>query len=230
MQATRLSDSAEALLKQLKNPFDPKFVKCRVGATSKDKSKGIALFYLDSREVMKRLEEVCGIDGWQTRKKAVVSEGKILGVKCELSIRMPYLDQSGNSIWITKTDYGEPSNASPLKGASSDALKRAAVNFGIGRYLYYIPNQWYRLNQYKQFEEQPELPTWALPQENLENWEDVAILEYDPSNDIDLDNLDFTDTEAQQILEEGRKIREQSESQKEELIQALIQKNQNAGN
>ena len=40
--ATTKSVSADAMLKQLKNPFDPKFVKCRVGATSKDKKKGIA--------------------------------------------------------------------------------------------------------------------------------------------------------------------------------------------
>ena len=52
--------SNEAMLKQLKDPFDPRFVKVRVGAMSKDKKKGIALFYIDSREIQKRLDEVCG--------------------------------------------------------------------------------------------------------------------------------------------------------------------------
>jgi hypothetical protein len=39
----------DAMLKQLKQPFDPKFVKWRVGATNSDKTKGIALAYIDSR-------------------------------------------------------------------------------------------------------------------------------------------------------------------------------------
>jgi hypothetical protein len=35
-------------------------------------------------------------------------------------------------------DYGEASNFHATKGAASDALKRAAVHFGIGRYLYRV--------------------------------------------------------------------------------------------
>lgn len=202
-EANKLSQSSEVMLKQLKNPFDAKFVKVRVGATNKDKTKGIALFYIDAREVMKRLEEVCGMDGWAVKKEAVVAGDKLVGVMCALSIKMPYKDSNGKDVWVTKADFGEPSNASPLKGASSDALKRAAVNFGIGRYLYYIPNRWYKLNKYRQFEEEPELPTWAFPQQNLENWEDVAIMEYNPAEDVDLENLDFTDEEAEKTLTEA---------------------------
>ena len=48
-EANKLSQSCEAMLRQLKNPFDAKFVKVRVGATNKDKTKGIALFYIDAR-------------------------------------------------------------------------------------------------------------------------------------------------------------------------------------
>lgn len=197
------SDSAKVLLKQLKNPFDPKFVKCRVGATSKDKKKGIALFYIDAREVMKRLDDVCGIDGWQDKVTRV--EG---GCVCSLKIRMPYLNADGTEKWVTKSDVGEPSQSSPLKGAASDSLKRAAVKFGVGRYLYYIPNQWYPLNEYKQFVDSPELPHWALPQSGLENWEDVAEMEYDPTLDVDLDNVEFTDKEAEQILKEAKATRD----------------------
>lgn len=212
-KAVERSDSVEALLKQLKNPFEAKFVKVRVGATNKDKTKGIALFYLDSREVMKRLDEVCGLDGWASDKEAVTAGDKLVGVKCSLSIRMPYCDARGIEKWVTRSDYGEPSMASPLKGASSDALKRAAVNFGIGRYLYYIPNQWYELDKYKQFKQTPELPTWALPQQGLEDWEDVAILEYDPTKDVDLEGVDFEDEEARKVLTEAK-------SRREEIIEA----------
>lgn len=195
------SDAVEAMLKQLKNPFDPKFVKCRVGATDKVKTKGIALFYIDSREVMKRLDEVCGMDGW-ARKETETSKGCI----CELSVRMPYL-VNGNEKWVLKADVGEFTKSSDFKGASSDSLKRAAVNFGIGRYLYYVPNQWYPLNEKKQFAVKPTLPSWATPQA-VEDWEAVAIREYDQKHDVGLDGVDFADEQAKEELETSKRVRE----------------------
>lgn len=204
------SQSVEAMLKQFKNPFEAKFIKYRVGATSKDKKKGIALFYIDAREVMKRLDEVCGMDGWSKKEEPILfGDG---GIICNLTIRMP----DGEN-WVTKSGVGECTKVTPLKGASSDALKRAAVNFGIGRYLYYIPNQWYPFVIGKDgkptaiFAESPQLPDWAKPQQNLENWEDIAILEYDPSKDVDLEyaNLDFTDKEAETILKEAQAKRKE---------------------
>ena len=204
-QPATKSNSAKAMLKALKNPFDIRFVKYRIGAQTKAKDKAIALFYLDAREVRKRLDEVCGIDGWST--KLIPAQG---GMLCELSIRMP------DGTWITKTDGGEPSHTSPFKGSCSDAIKRAAVNFGVGAYLYYIPNQWYPAKNGR-FLKQPTLPSWAIPQEGIEDWEKVAISEYDQSKDIDLDNysdIEYSDEESQGILE-------QSKSRREEIINAL---------
>lgn len=209
MEAISRSQAVDAMLKQLKNPFDPKFVKCRVGATNKDKTKGIALFYVDAREVMKRLDEVCGMDGWQSKKEETAH-----GVMCELMVRMPYTNKDGDEVWRTKTDFGEFSKTSELKGASSDALKRAAVNFGIGRYLYYIPNNWFPIDKFKNFVETPMLPSWATPDPNIEDWEGVAELEYDPSKDVGLDEMIFTDEEAETELTNRTHTRE-------EIMQAL---------
>lgn len=193
------SVSAEAMLQALKNPFDKRFVKYRVGATSKDKKKGIALFYIDSREVQKRLDDVCGMDGWQSKFYPTDK-----GVVCELSIRMP------DGSWITKSDGGVyTEKVTPFKGGCSDAFKRAAVQFGIGRYLYYIPNQWYPLNEYKTFETEPQLPSWALPNPNIQDWEELAIKEYDQSKDIDLEQL------------EEQEITDQSKSRKADIIANL---------
>src|SRR5262249_50811477 len=48
--------------------------------------------------------------------------------------------------------------------AFSDALKRAAVKFGIGRYLYRLPSQWVDYDAHKrQFVKPPTLPAFALP-------------------------------------------------------------------
>lgn len=195
------SKAVETMLAQLKNPFDPKFVKCRVGATSKDKKKGIALFYVDAREVMKRLDDVCGMDGWQRSVEETPH-----GCVAELSIRMPYT-VNGEEKWVTKSDTGEFTKTSELKGASSDAFKRAAVNFGVGRYLYYIPNQWFPINEYKQFVETPTLPVWATPNKSLPDWEAAAIAEYDQKTDIGLDEVDFVDKQAEEEFKTKESIK-----------------------
>src|SRR5262249_56412290 len=51
-----------------------------------------------------------------------------------------------------------------LKAPSPDALKRAAVKFGIGRYLYALPPSWTDYDPTKrQFTSMPTLPEWATP-------------------------------------------------------------------
>jgi hypothetical protein len=69
---------------------------------------------------------------------------------------------------VTKVDVGGPSEqpdgGDRLKAAFSDALKRAAVKFGIGRYLYRLPSQWVDYDpQKRQISRPPTLPTFALP-------------------------------------------------------------------
>jgi len=205
------AESVKVMQAQLKNPIDPKFVKCRVGATSKDKSKGIALFYLDAREVEKVLDNVVGPENWATNLTPITSPQGFHGFTCSLTIYMP------DGKMVTKTDAGEASKTSPIKGAASDALKRAAVLFGVGRYLYYIPNQWYKLNEFGKFEEEPKLPSWAYPNKNLEDWEEVAIKEYDPSKDVDLDTL----ADADFVDEESRKILKDAQAKRNEIIKNL---------
>ena len=45
---------------ELKAPFPGDKIHWRVGARTKDKSKGIPLAYIDARDVMERLDEVLG--------------------------------------------------------------------------------------------------------------------------------------------------------------------------
>jgi hypothetical protein len=71
--------------------------------------------------------------------------------------------------WIVKVDVGSPSEqpdgGDRLKAAFSDALKRVAVKFGIGRYLYRLPSVWCDWDaKAKRFTKQPQLPPWAVPQ------------------------------------------------------------------
>jgi len=181
----------DALLTQLKNPFDPKFLKWRVGATNKEKTKGIALAYLDAREIYKRLDDVCGIAGWQNTLKRAGD-----GFICEISIKI-------DGEWITKSNAAGDTRVEALKGGSSDALKRAAAAWGIGRYLYYLPNKWVALDSYKNLTEIPELPDWAIPK-RVERWEDVALLEQDMQGSDPVENVhdvNATKEHKQDIIE-----------------------------
>lgn len=169
-------EANKVLLKQLKNPFDPKFVKWRVGATTSDKTKGIALAYIDSREVKKRLDEVCGLAGWRDRLIAVDN-----GFISEIDIKI-------DNEWVTRSNAAGLTHIEPVKGGASDAFKRAASKWGIGHYLYYLPNVWVQIvpaGKSYALVEVPELPDWAKPASNIENWEDIAELELEASASAD---------------------------------------------
>ena len=86
---------------------------------------GKDLVYIDARDVMNRLDEVFGIGGWQTEYQNV--GGRMI---CSLSCKV-------DDNWVTKSDGAGDTDIEGEKGGISDSLKRAAVVWGIGRYLYY---------------------------------------------------------------------------------------------
>lgn len=149
------------ILDQLKMPF--KTIHFRPKTCSG--GKVMLLAYLDSRDVMKRLDDVFGLD-WERDYKEIKGN-----VYCGITITI-----DGRK--ITKWDCGVESDNEGEKGESSDAFKRAAVNFGIGRYLYSLTNFWVpihqnkngnyisikdkKTNQYvKGYYDTPQLPKWA---------------------------------------------------------------------
>lgn len=116
---------------KLSAPFARADIEFRAGATTKEKSSVLALAYITSRAVMTRLDEVAGPANWKDRYKP----GPNGGVICGLSLRI-------EGDWITKWDGAENTNFEAIKGGLSDAFKRAAVKWGIGRYLYNTPDFW----------------------------------------------------------------------------------------
>ena len=130
----------EMIEQKLRAPFPSKDVEWRIQSVDKDKLRGLAVPYIDSRAVQNRLDEVFGIYGWQntfspwhTRKKG--ASGQIESQICGISV---YDKNTGE--WITKWDGAEDTNIEPIKGGLSDSFKRAAVQWGIGRYLYDMPS------------------------------------------------------------------------------------------
>ena len=143
------------IIEKLRAPFPPEIVSWRVGSTNKrawdkDQSKpkrGQALCYIDARDVMNRLDEVVGPFNWSTDNPAMPNGTTC----CSIGIRNP---ETGE--WVWKSDGAgatgdidkEAEREMAQKGAYSDALKRAAVLWGIGRYLYDIKSPWVVLDDY----------------------------------------------------------------------------------
>tara|TARA_R110000822_G_scaffold8575_14_gene33696 strand:- start:21 stop:788 length:768 start_codon:yes stop_codon:yes gene_type:complete len=108
---------------KLTKPFNDADVFWRI-----DRSFGTwarVLCYLDARAVMNRLDDAVGPGNWQDEYSETVS-GKNL---CKLSIRV-------DGDWVSKSDGAGNTNIEGDKGGISDAFKRAAVKWGIGRHLY----------------------------------------------------------------------------------------------
>jgi len=119
----------------LKAPFNPIEVKWRIGSTSGDKKKGMALAYIDARNVMDRLDEVCGPFGWQSKFHLLEDDKRVI---CSIGIARPF----GEHEWVWKSDGAGETDIEAEKGSISDAFKRAGVHWGIGRYLYSSKSPW----------------------------------------------------------------------------------------
>jgi len=144
-----------ALTAALSGPFDPSEVKFKPQIVKNNRALAIA--YVDVRLVEDRLDEVLGVENWQDDYE-ILTDGS---VACRLRVFL-------GGQWVTKMDVGSPSEqpdgGDRMKAAFSDALKRAAVKFGIGRYLYRLPHQWVEYDPAKkQIVQPPQLPVFALP-------------------------------------------------------------------
>ena len=145
--------SVPALEAGLKEPFPPGDIQWRAGSTTKDKTRAMALAYLDARAIMERLDDVAGIENWQV--KHTVEGDAFL---CGIGIRI-------QGEWVWRWDGSGPTEFEPQKGGISGALKRAAAVWGIGRYLYKLDGVWVDYDaQKKRLATTPMLPDWALPE------------------------------------------------------------------
>jgi hypothetical protein len=110
------------LFAALAAPFEPHELKER-------SQQGRKLLYVTARSVMNRLDNVLGPENWWD--EYAMAETSVL---CRLTVRLP------DGQLLTKADAGgitemtDPSDND--KSGYSDAFKRAAVKFGVARYLY----------------------------------------------------------------------------------------------
>lgn len=161
-------------LEKLDEPFAVEDIEWRVQqcGMASNGPWAMVLCYVTNRAIMKRLDEICGKAGWRNEYRDIPNNG---GVECGISIKV-------GDEWITKWDAAENTQIEGVKGGRSGAMKRAAVQWGIGRYLYQLEerfavcsaerkNSWNKAsfkdkqtNKYVNiWWETPALPEWALP-------------------------------------------------------------------
>ncbi|MBG6243389.1 MAG: recombinase [Candidatus Symbiopectobacterium sp. Dall1.0] len=159
-------------LSQLDAPFPIDDIEWRVQrcGISNNNPWAMVLAYVTNRAIMKRLDDVCGKENWKNE----FSPGPDGGVMCGISIRI-------RDEWVTKWDGADKTQVEAVKGGMSGSMKRAAVQWGIGRYLYSLEENfaicsiekkqgWNKAsfkdtdNKYKNIWWQtPPLPEWAMP-------------------------------------------------------------------
>lgn len=122
IESTLMSDEyLKLLFARLSEPFVPKW---RVQSTTKDSKWDIVVPYVDARQVQQRLDDVVLPQNWQNT--------------IELESGTASISILINGEWIGKSDIGTDSAVEKEKGKASDAFKRAAVLWGMGRDIYSI--------------------------------------------------------------------------------------------
>lgn len=165
------------LEKKLQAPFPPNEIEWRIGRSGRKNNKvwATALAYVSNRAIMNRLDEVFGCGFWENQYKEWHNDSQICGISVYF--------QSVNK-WVTKWDGADNTNFEGTKGGLSDSMKRAAVQWGIGRYLYNLEETFLSdgeisdskqkgfnyakgkdsQGEYTFYWKDLQLPNWALPE------------------------------------------------------------------
>jgi hypothetical protein len=173
-----MTEEKNNAFEMFKEPFHPDEIEWRIGAqgqTQNGRIWALALAYVTNRAIMDRLDNVVGPANWQNRHRLVSTPDGTAYI-CEIGIKIA--DE-----WIWKSDGANPTQVEKIKGGLSDSMKRCAVQWGIGRYLYHLSDNYaqvfgpddpageYRATYHNKKSNQwikykwnpPQLPSWALP-------------------------------------------------------------------
>jgi hypothetical protein len=168
--------TTDDLLDRLSEPFDPAEVAFKPAAVSGNRA--LAICFVTARTVQDRLDAAVGPANWQVAYD-LLPNGCVV---CRLSLRI-------DGEWITKADVGAPSeqddDGDKTKAAFSDALKRAAVQWSIGRYLYALPKAWVDYDVKSRQMTPPQLPPHALPWVTPRQAEELLALVEQAHVDLD---------------------------------------------
>ena len=156
----------ELIFKKLLKKFPADEIEWRISQSGLKKDGSVwarCLAYITNRAIQDRLDEVFTPFGWRNEFKEWKG-----GQLCGISVKV-------GDDWITKWDGAQDTQFEAVKGGLSDSMKRAAVQWGIGRYLYNLDEAYATISadgKYYQSASKdkpafkwnpPALPAWALP-------------------------------------------------------------------
>ena len=111
-------------LRTLKQPIDPKLIKTREGWTDRQGNKHM-VEYVEWHAVADILDRVAPT--WSHSVRGIVQIGDMVAVTCAITV---------DGVTREGVGTGNSDNETGIKKAEHDALKRAAIKFGIARELY----------------------------------------------------------------------------------------------
>lgn len=123
-------------------PFSAADVDWRIQHAVADKMRGLAVPYVKSRAIQARLDEIVGPYNWKAEYKPWHNVNGAGSQLCGIAI---YCEERKE--WVQKWDGAENTDIEPVKGGISDSFKRAAVLWGIGRYLYGLAATWVEIEK-----------------------------------------------------------------------------------
>jgi hypothetical protein len=132
-------------LKTLAAPFPEDRIGVKVQSFSKDKTKAMLVCYVQHTDAYHRLDQVD--PNWT----AEITESNRAGDTVFASVRLTLKGVSRENFG----DGGDP------KSATSDAIKRAAMLFGVGRYLYDSETVWVDYN-----DQRDKFKSWTIQEFN----------------------------------------------------------------
>ena len=164
----------EELERKLKAPFRADEIEWRISRAGKKgdgKIWATCLAYVSNRAIMNRLDEVFGIGGWKNQYIPWKGDSQLCGISAKI-----------DGEWIEKFDGAGDTDVESIKGGLSDSMKRCAVQWGIGRYLYNLDETFADVSETGKFYQSanekkglpafkwnpPALPKWALPVDDTE--------------------------------------------------------------
>lgn len=175
-----MSEKHKDIQELLLAPFDPLDIEWRIQqAGEKNGMKwALVLAYVTNRAIMERLDEVFGIGGWQNEYVPLADGGFICGIKARVQTA------DGSFEWVVKYDGANATDIEATKGGLSNAMKRAGVQWGIGRYLYRLETTFVNLYEGKpqnanqipayvkdlggrHYFDRPKLPSFAIPKGDM---------------------------------------------------------------
>jgi hypothetical protein len=130
----------DVVLAALAQPFDPEAVEFKAGATTQDKARALALAYVDARVYQARLDAVA--PDWRNEYTREYAGDRVI-VTCALTVAGVTRQAIGESLQATaRHDGSTVIEENAATSAEAQAFKRACSAFGLGRYLYSVPQVW----------------------------------------------------------------------------------------